>query len=147
MNGNDYLLTKLDTTLELHSVAGFHRLGTIDVKFKAPWYDSIVTSLQLGSGTRTDLSLDLKRDDTFRYFGGWVTDYETGLPVAGAVFSIDGGTFKDTTDAEGHFMIDIPEDRQREYKNVLISCEGYELFDSPEEYVADSTYYTLKRGK
>jgi len=145
VNGNEYLLTKLDTTVELHSVAGFHRLGSIDVSFKAPYYDSITTEYHLGSGLGTVMTLDLKRDDTFRFFGGRVLDFETNQPVANATVSIDGGEFSVVTNEDGEFMIDLPEDRQRETKNVLISCEGYELFDSPEETVDKNLTFMLHK--
>ena len=147
VNGNEYQLTKLDTTIELHSVAGYHRMGDIEVSFKAPYYDSIRTSLKLGSGLGTSLELDLKRDDTFRYFAGTILDYETREPVAGAVFSVDDGAFSSTTDADGHFCIDLPIEAQSELKDVIITADGYELFDSTEEAVTEDAFYSLKKNK
>ncbi len=146
VNGNEYQLTTLDTTLELSSLAGFRRLGSVEVSFKAPYYDSIVTSLPIGSGLSTQLELHLQRDETFRYFSGQVLDFETQAPVAQATFSIDNGAFTATTDAEGRFSIDLPIEAQREYKDVVIEAEGYETFDSPEETVATDVVFLLHKA-
>ena len=148
VNGNEYQLSSLDTTIQLSSVAGFRRLSSVDVSFKAPYYDSISTTMHLGSGLSTSLSLDLKRDDTFRFFGGRVLDFETQEPIAGAVFSIDEGAFTAVTDADGHFSVDIPIEQQREYKDVEVRADGYETFISPEETVdADVVFLLHKTGK
>lgn len=145
VEGNEYQLTQLDTTIQLHSVAGFHRLGFLDVSFKAPYYDSISTSQALGAGLRSELSIDLKRDDTFRFFSGRVLDFETQAPVANAVFSIDEGKYTATTDADGQFSIDLPIEDQREVKDVIITADGYQTFDSPEETVATGTTFMLHK--
>ncbi|MBR0036883.1 MAG: TIR domain-containing protein [Bacteroidales bacterium] len=148
VNGNEYQLTSLDTTLQLSSLAGFRRLSSVEVSFKAPYYDSISTRQQIGSGLQTELSLNLKRDDTFRFFAGRVLDFETQDPIAGAVFSIDNGAFTAETDTEGRFSVDIPIDAQREYKDVEVRADGYELFESPEETVdADVVFLLHKSGK
>ena len=145
VNGNDYLLTKLDTTLSLHSVAGFHRLGSLDIEFSAPYYDTIRTEAHLGSGLGSKLSLDLNRDNTFRFFGGRVLDFETQEPIAGATFSFDNGKYTTTTDSEGRFSFDLPIEDQRETKDVIISADGYITFDSPEETVDKDCTFMLRK--
>ena len=145
VEGNEYFLTKLDTTIELHNVAGFHRLGSIDVQFTALYYDTLTTSVNIGAGLSASLNIGLTRDDTFRYFAGHVLDFETGLPVANAVFSIDGGHFSATTDENGYFCIDLPIGAQREYMDVQISADGYETFESEEETVSNESFYNLRK--
>lgn len=145
VNGNEYLLTKLDTTLSLHSVAGFHRLGFIDVEFSAPYYDTLRTEVHLGSGLGSKLSIDLNRDDTFRFFGGRVLDFETQEPVSGATISFDNGKYTTTTDSEGKFLFDLPIEDQRETKDVIITADGYETFDSEEETVDKNCTFMLHK--
>lgn len=145
VDGNDYYLTKLDTVIELHSVAGFHRLGSVDVQFVAPYYDTLRTSINIGSGMSANLNIGLTRDDTFRYFSGQVLDFESGTPVANATFSIDGGSFSTTTDENGRFCIDLPIGAQRECKDVTITADGYATFESAEEVVAQDVTYMLHK--
>ncbi|MBQ0057648.1 MAG: TIR domain-containing protein [Bacteroidales bacterium] len=147
VDGNEYQLTTLDTTIQLHSAAGYHRLQPIDVSFKAPYYDSISASPVVSAGLGSKLSLDLKRDDTFRFFSGRILDFDTQEPIVGAEFSIDEGDFKVLTDADGHFCIDLPIEAQREYKDVIITAEGYQIFDSPEETVASDVVFLLHKAK
>lgn len=149
VEGNEYQLTSLDTTIQLHSVAGFHRLGSLDIQFAAPYYDTIITSAAIGSGFSSSLELDLKRDDTFRFFGGRIYDYETGQPISGAVFSIDDGKYTSTTDADGNFLLDIAVEDQRMEKDIVITADGYEQFVSEQEVVGNGPEiaYTLKKNK
>lgn len=153
VDGTEYQLTKLDTTIELHSVAGYHRARAIQVSFSAPYYDSLSVQPVLGKGLKSNLSIDLTRDDTFRFFGGYVLDYETRQPIANALFQLSGEvdgeneSFEITTDADGHFLIDIPVEYQSEVKDIVISAEGYETFESEEEEVSAEAYYSLKKSK
>ncbi|MBQ7238977.1 MAG: TIR domain-containing protein [Bacteroidales bacterium] len=145
VEGNEYQLTTLDTTIELHSVAGFHRLGFIDVQFAAQYYDTLRESMPVSAGLSTSLALDLKRDDTFRFFTGQITDADTGEPIANATFSIDEGKYTSTTDANGNYSIDIPLEDQRMEKTVVITADGYETFESENECVDVDTPYQLHR--
>lgn len=147
VEGNEYQLGQngLDTTIVLHSVAGFHRLGNIDVQFAAPYYDTLRTSMPVSAGLSTALSLQLKRDDEFRFFSGTITDADSGEPIANATFSIDNGQYTSVTDAQGQYSIDIPLENQRMTKDVVISAEGYETFESADEAVASFAPYQLHK--
>ena len=145
VENNEYQLTTLDTTIQLHSVAGFHRLGNIDIQFTAQYYDTITTKAAVSAGVSTALELQLNRDDEFRFFSGRITDADTGAPVANATFSIDGGKYTSTTDSDGRYCIDLPLEDQRMYKDVVITAEGYETFESQDEAVAADTPYLLHK--
>lgn len=142
--GVDYAVQSLDTSFVVSSLPGYYRGRTVDVTFSAAYfYDSLHVEPQLGMGLGSEIDLQLKRDDTFARFAGRVIDGETLQPVAGALFSIDEGRYEATTDADGNFEIVLPMEDQREYKDVVITCDGYKADYWPEETVADNTVFKL----
>lgn len=144
VNGVDYAIQSLDTTLRVQSLPGYYRGREIEVKFgSAYYYDSLLVSTALDFGLGGEVDIQMQRDSTFSRFAGTVIDGVTLQPVAGAVFSIDEGRYHSVTDAEGHFSVLIPLADQREYKDVSISCEGYKADLWPEETVSSQAVFKI----
>ena len=72
-------------------------------------------------------------------------DAADGNGVEGAEVSIDNGKYKSTTNADGHFDIDIPISDQREYKDVIIHKDGYQEFSSEEETVDNDVTFMIHK--
>ncbi len=119
--GTDYQLSSIDTTLVVDNIPGYFRGRKIDVAFKSIYYESVSKEYRMGFGVSNSQKLDVKRDSTFSVFGGVVYD-EDGIPVSGAAVELDGMTT--TTDMDGKFRLELPIDRQRETKRIIISKPG-----------------------
>lgn len=146
INGTDYFVNNLDTTITIGSIPGYYRGSSVDVSFSAAYYyDSLKIDVPMGIGLGTEADIQLKRDDSFRYLAGTILDFESGSPVEGAVVSIDDGKYSVTTDADGHFSIDIAIEDQREVKDVSIAKDGYREELLEEETVDSSVTYMLHR--
>lgn len=145
INGTDYYLNSLDTTLNIASLPGYFRGREVPVSFKAVYYDSLSLSAKMGFGLNADLEMNLERDNSFAHFAGQILDAESGSPVEGAEFSIDNGKYATATDKDGRFDISIPLSDQREYKDVIIRKDGYQDFVSEEETVDSNVVFMIHK--
>lgn len=135
---------RLDTTLNMGLMQGYYRGQSVPVTFRpVMYYDSATIDVPINIGINNHVDIDLTRDDSFAHFAGQVIDFETHQPIAGARFSVDDGKYVSETDADGHFDLYFPMEDQTEYKDVIIECEGYETFDSPEETVDRDVTFQL----
>lgn len=144
VNDVEYNLQSLDTTIQAGWLPGYYRAKNIQVSFKAPYYyQDLQTEVQLGYGLSSELDLQLQRDDTFGKLAGQVVDAISLAPISGVLVSVDGGEFSAKTDADGHFDIQIPLEKQTEYKDIQLSCGGYKSDEWPEETVSDKLAFKL----
>lgn len=144
VNGVDYALKSLDTTVQVRKLPGYYRLKTIDVDFKATYfYESLHKSVKLGAGMSSETDLQLERDNTFACLAGKILDAETLQPLQGVLVIVDGGVFSATTAADGTFSISIPLEQQTECKDIQLSCPGYKADEWPEEAVSDQLEFKL----
>lgn len=151
----DYLITptrnadgtySLDTTLNVGLMQGYYRGQCVPVVYRpVDYYDSASIEVPISMGISNHADISLSRDDSFEHLAGQVLDFETHQPVVGAVCSVDGGKYSATTDADGRFDLSFPLEDQTECKDVLIECDGYETFDSPEETVDRDVVYQLHK--
>lgn len=147
INDVDYQLASLDTTVDAGWLPGYYRLQNIDVRFSAAYYyNEQVQSVKLGAGFSSACDIQLERDNTFGLLAGTVVDAESLQPLEGVLVNVDGGEFSAQTDANGHFQITIPLDRQTEYKDLDLSCPGYKSDAWPEETVSDQLALKLYKN-
>lgn len=144
VNEVDYALQSLDTTIRIDALPGYYRLRSIDVSFKAAYYyEPVETLADLGYGVSSEMDIQLERDNTFGILAGQVVDAETLQPIEGVTVNAD--EYVATTDADGHFSIQIPTEQQTEYKDISLSCPGYKGDEWPEETVSDKLAFKLYR--
>lgn len=144
VNGVDYSLQSLDTTLQIGLLPGYYRLKTLDVNLNAfYYYDCIHTQIKLGAGVSSAVDLQLKRDNTFGKLAGKVLDAETLQPLSGVNVMVDGGEYSAYTDENGYFEISVPLENQTEYKDISLTCDGYKSDEWPEETVSDQLTFKL----
>lgn len=144
VNGLDYALLSLDTTVQIRRLPGYYRMKTVDIQFKAAYYyEPVNKAVKLGAGLSSEIGLQLQRDNTFACLGGKVLDAETLQPLENVIVSVDGGTFSATTSADGSFSITIPLEAQTEYKDIQLSCPGYKSDEWQEETVSDRLAFKL----
>lgn len=144
VNGVDYALQSLDTTVQVRKLPGYYRMKTVDVEFKAAYYyEPIHENVTLGAGMSSAVDFQLQRDNTFACLGGKVIDAVTLQPLENVLVSVDGGAFSATTSADGSFSITIPLEQQTEYKDIQLSCPGYKADEWLEETVSDQLAFKL----
>ena len=128
--------------ISLQDLPGYRRGSTLELTFKAPYYDTIRTSLTLGFGFHSVFDLDLQRDATFAVFQGIVVD-DDGMPVRSA--SVRVGDIRTETDFAGRFRVDIPLDLQQVTQPIMISRDGFVEFFRDDECPDTNLHYILHR--
>lgn len=138
----EYSIAGADTAITL-TRPGHWRGRNIPVTFDAIYYQSIDTLVNLGIGRTSGIVLHLKRDETFSVFAGMVID-DDGNPVFNACVTVDD-EFVSYTDADGHFHVDIPLQKQSLYKHVSVTKDGYMDFVRDEESPSSKIVYLLRK--
>lgn len=146
VNGVDYALQSLDTTVQIDALPGYYRMRTIDMSFSAPYYyEPVEKEVKLSYGLSSGADLQLQRDNTFGLLAGQVVDAETLAPIEGV--SVQADDFTAITDDYGRFSISIPLEQQSEYKDIYLSCDGYVSDNWIEETVSDKLAFKLYKSK
>lgn len=103
-------------------LSGKFKHQSVRVTFRTQGYESIDTTLRLTS----QLTLPLKRDDTFGRYAGIVTQEDGVTPIAGVEVCI--GQHRVETTGQGYFEVILPLNEQQPLQTVMLSKEGYEPF-------------------
>lgn len=146
--GSEYSLPRPDTTIALSSLPGYCRLRTMPLHFVADrFYLEESVPVHIKPGIRQEVTLQLRRDDSFAIYAGSVYDggYDdySSHPVADA--SVDVGPYHAATDKTGYFRIEIPLEAQREVLPLKIEKPGYQPFVRDEESPDTGLRYLLHR--
>ena len=144
VNGVEYQLSTIDTTLVVDNIPGYFRGRTIDVSFKSTYYQSKKKGCRMGVGISNSYELNVQRDSTFAIFGGVVYD-ENGMPVSRADVNLDGMTTM--TDVHGRFRFELPVDKQTENKCITISKQGMTTVTRYDECPESELKYIIKPSK
>lgn len=145
VDGSEYAVTSLDTTIEVGNLPGYYRMTDIAISFKADrYYAEEMTTMQVTPGLRQTVTIPLHRDSTFAVFAGNVvnvgSDYSLS-PLSGAKVTIDQETT--TTDQQGHFEIVFPTRKQSLTKHIEIQKEGFQTLEREDEVPSDSLKYVM----
>ena len=140
VDGTDYKLATLDTTVAVASLPGYYRGRSIPVSFHASFYDTLSTKATIGFGLTNTTTLKLVRDMSFAIYAGTVTDSQ-GIPVVDANVTVEGMTA--TTDSDGHFHIQFALDRQSETKPLSITKPGYQPIRRYDECPSEDLRYIM----
>lgn len=144
--GSEYSFARPDTTISLSSLPGYCRLRTMPLHFAADrFYQEESVLLHIKPGIRQEVTLQLRRDDTFAIYAGSVYDGDhedySSHPVSDA--SVDVGPFHTVTNSEGYFFIRIPIETQRVFRPLKIKKPGYQSFLREEESPDTNLRYLL----
>ena len=102
----------------------YHMKGSpVHLVFEAEGYQTIDTVVK----AQHSVELCVRRDNDLGVVFGRVLDFETNLPLEGAMVSLLD--YVVTTDALGQFRIEIPYDKQDKTQRVVVSKEGYQVWD------------------
>lgn len=142
VDGAEYPLANLDTTLTIDNIPGYLRWQQLDIKFMADYYDSLSLKHRIAIRTNQNLKIDLKRDSTFAIFAGSVVD-DNETPIQDAEVTIENQ--KTTTDADGKFCIVFPTEMQSEIKPINITKKGLIDFYRKDESPSKNLMYIMRK--
>ena len=142
VNGAEYPLENLDTTLTIKGLPGYYKGRCLPVRFSAQWYTTINENLHLGWRPSTHKDLVLQRDSSFAVFAGTVID-EEGRPIEGATLQMEEKI--DVTNVEGKFSFTFPVSEQSETKSMEIRREGFKDYLRPDECPSSNITYMLRK--
>ncbi len=141
VNGAEYPLNKLDTTLTISNLPGYFKGGSLKVSFSAQWYNTIEEDVAIGWGINMTIVKTLQRDNTFAVYAGTIIDENRQL-VSGATVTIDNQV--ETSDNQGHFHLFFPVEEQTETKYVQIRKDGYKDYIRSDECPDTNLTYLLR---
>lgn len=140
INGAEYPLNSLDTTITIQDYPGYYRGQSVEVAFKADYYEILSMNERITFGTKQLLEICLKRDSTFAIFSGTITD-ENEVPIQGARVTIDN---KETlSNADGFFLITFSVDEQSEFKPIKITKPNYHDISREDECPSNNLKYIM----
>lgn len=148
VNGSEYPVTHLDTTISADPLPGYRRKGVVPIRFDSDrFYLAEQMEVKLGMGIRQHVLLQLHRDSTFAVFSGILYDggYEDfeAHPVDGATVFV--GERELTSDEQGRFRVIFPLDKQERYKAITIVKPGFQTFHREDESPHTELRYLLHR--
>lgn len=116
-------ITPENRTVFLNDIPYRLKGSTVHLVFMADGFQTVDTMVK----AQSSVELQIKRNNDLGVVFGRVCDFETGQPVEGATVSLL--EYSVTTDALGQFRIEIPSEKQDKTQRVLITKEGYQLWD------------------
>lgn len=122
VNRAQYISPIEDHVFNNIKLPGYKRFGNLNVIAAAPFFDTIDTVVSLGLGLKNDISVALKRDNSFSLYQGIVLD-EDLCPIPDVEVSVAGIT--EITDSTGSFEISIPKELQKAEQNVTLRKSGF----------------------
>lgn len=142
VNGAEYPMNRLDTTITINNLPGYYRGRGLPVKLMTKWYKTVNENVPIGCGIRSHMTKTLQRDETFSEFSGRVID-EDGNPIKGATLIMEGK--KQTTDCDGHFCFTFIVEEQSETKEISIKMKGYIDYQREDECPNTNLTYILRK--
>lgn len=142
VNGAEYPMNRLDTTLTINNLPGYYRGRGLPVKLMTKWYKTVNEDVPIGWGIRSYMTKTLQRDETFSEFSGRVID-EDGNPIQGATLIMEGK--RQTTDCDGHFCFTFIVEEQSETKEISIKMKGYIDYQREDECPNTDLTYILRK--
>ena len=126
----EFVLNADDDAAVFKNLPGDYLGKNVRLTFNAYGYVPVDSTVHLKrNGT---IMLNIRRDDTFGLLAGTVID-EQGYPLLGATVEAEGQTA--ITNADGHFELSIPLERQRPNPHVTIRKDGYRTEEFTEQSV------------
>lgn len=144
VNGAEYPLNKIDTSVVIKTIPGYYRFQTIPVFFRASYYEVVELDKRIGLGVKQRLVLNLKRDSTFSVFQGIVID-EDGNPVKDADVIIEN--VRTHTNMNGFFAIHFDVETETVTKSICIEKEGMQSYYRSDECPGDNLKYIMHKKR
>ena len=116
-------VTADNSTVFLNDIPYRMKGSPVHLVFEAEGYQTIDTVVK----AQHSVELCVCRDNDLGVVFGRVLDFETNQPLEGAMVSLLD--YAVTTDALGQFRIEIPYDKQDKTQRVVVSKEGYLVWD------------------
>ena len=142
INGAEYSLNVLDTTITIQDYPGYFRGHNLEVSFKADYYEPISMRERITLGTKQRFEICLRRDSTFAVFAGTVVD-DSDAPISGAYVCIENK--EALTNAEGFFKITFSVEKQSEFKPIKITKSNYQDIYREDESPSKDLMYILHK--
>lgn len=142
VNGAEYSLHSLDTTLAIQDVPGYYRGQRLSVSFSATYYQPLRDNVGMGFGLRHAINIDMQRDSTFAIYEGTIMN-DDGQPVAKAEITI--GDSVTQSDSDGHFRIVFELDSQSKTKAINIKKEGMKDINRTDECPSNELKYVMHK--
>lgn len=142
VNGGDYFSSPTSPQFDKISIPGYKRFSDIRISASSQFYTPIDTVIPVGLGLTRDVSLELKRDDTFAIYAGTVYDSEMD-PLQDVTVTVCGHS--SVTDSEGNFYIVLPLAEQRQELPISLEKDGYRSILREDETPGQSLKFILHK--
>lgn len=140
VNGAKYISTMDDPEFDDVRMPGYKRFGKVSVTAHSQYFKNVDTIISVGFGLHRDVSLSLKRDNTFSYYKGVVYDEDMN-PIPNVEVSVADKSV--ITDLSGAFDIVLPIEEQRIEQNVTLSKKGFKTLFIEDESPGINLKYVM----
>lgn len=131
-----------DTTIRDITLPGYRRFSNIKIHTDALYFQPVDTELAGGVGWKRQVTINLKRDNTFAIYSGWVHT-ENMTPIKDVSVKVLHLTAK--TDVNGKFYIKIPLEHQRLQLPIKLEKEGFQSIVRRDEIPSNNIRYVMSK--
>lgn len=142
VNGGDYFSVPNSPRFDKISIPGYKRFSDIRISASSQFFTPIDTIIPVGFGLTRDVSIDLKRDDTFAIYAGTVYDSEMD-PLQDVTVTVCSHSA--VTDSEGNFSIILPLAEQQQELPISLEKAGYRSILREDETPGQSLKFILHK--
>lgn len=122
VNGGEYYSLIDNPSFDKIRLPGYQRFSNIKLNAKAQFFFPIDTLIPPGFGLKSNITLNMKRDNSFAIFQGIVYDDDI-KPLPDVDVSVAG--FSTISASNGEFEIILPLQLQREEQTIKLFKDGY----------------------
>lgn len=130
INGGEYTSPVENPQFEDTRLPGYKRFSDIRISAAAQFFKSIDTIISTGFGVKKNITLNLKRDNSFAVYKGTVYDDEMH-PLPEVEVAVAG--YAATTISTGEFIITLPLEKQRIEQSITLRKDGYRTIKRDDE--------------
>lgn len=140
VDGAEYTSEAAGHHFEDISVPGYKRFSDIAITARSQFFTPIDTVVPTGFGVKCDISITMRRDDSFAVYAGTVYDEEMN-ELEGVSVTVCGTTA--VTDTKGHFSIILPLEEQRAVQHIALRKENYRSVGRGDEVPSRNLKYIM----
>lgn len=142
LNNAEYVSPASTPHFDKVRLPGYRRFSDINISVNSPFFVEVDTVVAAGFGLRRQITVQLRRDDSFAIFAGTVFD-EKLLPLSDVQVTVAGSSA--ISDPNGVFSIKLPPEVQLAQQQITLEKNGYATLQRLDEAPSPDLRYIMHR--
>lgn len=140
LNNAEYISPAPTPHFDKVRLPGYRRFSKIGISVASPFFIAVDTVVSAGFGLERQISVQLRRDNTFAIFAGTVFDEEL-LPLSDVQVTVAGSSA--ISGQDGVFSITLPPEAQLPQQHITLEKDGYATLQRLDETPSSDLRYIM----